>query len=89
MTLLLKGSALALPVGPGTEPDTRRKRLYTVHEAALYLAVSDDLVYGLVGDGVLPSVRLGKGNQRKGRVLIDRADLDRLIDTLKRGRADG
>ena len=88
MSLPSKGSALTLPVGQKTGPDTWQKRLYTIHEAAVYLAVSVDLVRGLVWDDTLPCVRLGTGSERKGRLLVDRADLDRLIETRKRVRAD-
>jgi len=59
--------------------------LLTVKEAALYLRVSTWLVRQLVAEGYLPRVRLPlpvtphrhSGELRK--VLIDRADVDRLI----------
>jgi len=49
-------------------------RLVSVAEAASYLAISQRGVWNLIAAGSLPSVRLGR------RVLIDREQLDRLIN---------
>jgi hypothetical protein len=60
------------------------KRLYTLEQAADYLACGLDLIEELIGARQLPVVRLGlppkkaeRGDRRKR--WIDRADMDRLI----------
>lgn len=53
------------------------KRLYTLHEAAVYLGRSTWSVRRLIWDGVLPSVRVG------GRVHVDLLDMDEFIERNK------
>jgi excisionase family DNA binding protein len=53
-------------------------RLLSVAGAAEYLGISDDSVRNMIAGGHLPAVRL-PGCER--RVLLDRAALDRLVDT--------
>jgi excisionase family DNA binding protein len=57
-------------------------------EAAAYLGVSYWTVRALVANGTLPRVTLPGGTARDfglRRVLLDRRDLDRLIETNKSG----
>lgn len=54
-----------------------KKRLYTVLEAADYLGRSVWSIRRLIWEGVLPSVRV------HGRVHLDLADMDRLIEQSK------
>lgn len=54
-----------------------RKRLYTLAEAADYLGRSVWSIRRLIWGGVLPSVRV------QGRVHIDVADMDELIERSK------
>ena len=59
-------------------------RLLDLNGAARYLAVSPWTIRGLEAQGVLPRVRIllaGDGELRK--LLFDRVDLDRLIETSK------
>ena len=49
--------------------------LMTVGEAAVYLSRGPGAVRGMIGKGILPSVRMG------GRVMIRREDADRLIES--------
>ena len=56
-----------------TPPGKSAKRLYSIKEAAEYLALSTWTVRELIWQGVLPHVRLGR------RILIDIQDLDALI----------
>jgi hypothetical protein len=59
-------------------------RLLDVAGAARYLSVADDTVRDLDSRGVLRRVRLpGAGDRDLKRVLFDREDLDRLIETRK------
>ena len=60
--------------------DRRKKRLYTLREAAEYLAVSYWTIRSWVEAGKLPACRLPGG----GKLLrIDLGDLDRLVDASK------
>jgi len=54
-------------------PPKVTKRLYSIQEAADYLALSSWTVRELVWQGTLPHVRLGR------RILLDIHDLDALI----------
>lgn len=54
-----------------------RKRLYTIPEAADYLGRSVWSIRRLIWGGVLPSVRV------QGRVHLDVADMDKLIERSK------
>jgi len=54
------------------------KRLYTLKQAGTYIGLSHWRVRSLIYSGQLAYVRLGR------RILVDRIDLDVLIDSLKR-----
>jgi len=55
--------------------------LLTVEQAAEYLAIGSDTVYGLVSQGVLRRVRIPDGNGGELRkILLDRQHLDRAIE---------
>ncbi len=56
---------------------TSIKRLYTLHEAAIYLGRSTWSVRRLIWKGELPSVRAG------GRVHVDVNDLDAFVEKNK------
>jgi hypothetical protein len=59
-------------------------RLLNLHDAALYLGVSEWTVRGLVDGGILKRVRIPLRNQGELRkLLFDLDELDRLIDTWK------
>ena len=64
-----------------------RERLLSLREAANYLAVSYWTVRGMVANDTLPCVQLpvrNKGSERAlRRILIDRQDLDLLIERNK------
>ncbi len=53
------------------------RRLLTVKEACDYLRISKVSLYKLINQGKLKPVKIGK------RTLIDKADLDRLIEESK------
>ena len=53
------------------------KRLYTLHEAAIYLGRSTWSVRRLIWEGELPSVRA------RGRVHVDVNDLDAFVEKNK------
>ena len=55
-------------------------RLLTRQQAADYLNVSSDMLDRLTQRGELPRVQLLLGNRNVGKVLYDRADLDRLVE---------
>jgi excisionase family DNA binding protein len=56
-------------------------RLLDVEAAAVYLSVSPWTIRDLVAAGELHRVRLPVGGQREvRRLLLDRRDLDRLVD---------
>ena len=46
---------------------------YSVHEAAMATGIGRTTLYKLIGDGTLPSTKIG------GRRLIRAADLDRML----------
>lgn len=52
-------------------------------EVASRLGVSNWTALDLVNSGVLPRVRLPLGNRDMRRVLVDRLDVERLIQTCK------
>lgn len=65
------------PLGSGA-------RLLGLKAAAEYLGVSYWTLRDLVHSGALPRVRLTVGDHRDlRRVLVDRADLDRLVEASK------
>lgn len=53
------------------------KRLYSIEDAAVYLSISPWTVRSLIHNGKLKRVSFSR------RVLIDKADLDKLIDSNK------
>ena len=57
-------------------------RLFTLSQAAAYLAVSAKVIRNQIDSGALPRIALCR------RVLIDKSDLDRLVLDL-RTREDG
>jgi len=61
------------------------KELFTVQEAAEYLAVSGATIRRYISDGRLPAYRLG--NERLIR--IKRQDLERLLSPINAGDEDG
>lgn len=54
----------------------------TVKQAAAYCSVCESVVRGWVSSGKLPHYRLGLG---RGKIVIDREDLDALLATFKVG----
>jgi excisionase family DNA binding protein len=58
-------------------------RLFDVAAAAKYLGVSGWTVRDLIGNGSLPRVTVPIGQRDIRRILLDRADLDRLIESWK------
>ena len=68
----------------GHAPDCSSERLFGLHEAARYLNLSYWTVRDMVATGAIPRVRLPLNGARDlRRVLVDRADLDRLIAASK------
>ena len=74
-------------VGAGRSGDAAVQtsaRLLGLHEAAAYLGLSYWSMRDLVNAGTIPRVRLPlTGTRDLRRVLVDRADLDRLIAASK------
>jgi excisionase family DNA binding protein len=64
---------------PGTCP----ARLLTIDAAASYLSVSPWTVRDLLHAGTLQKVSVPVGDRELRRVLLDRVDLDRLIEAWK------
>jgi excisionase family DNA binding protein len=63
-----------LPLNHDSQAPARAaKRLYSIEEAAHYLALSPWTIRELIWNGTLPHVRIGR------RILLDRQDLDGLI----------
>ncbi len=58
-----------------------KKMVYSVNEAAEQLGVGRTMVYELIGEGRLPSMKLGQ------RRLVAKADLEAFVDALRRGEA--
>ncbi|MBW2053502.1 MAG: helix-turn-helix domain-containing protein [Deltaproteobacteria bacterium] len=56
------------------------QRLYTLPEAAIYLGRSVYSVRELIWKGLLPVIQ----HTPRGKMWIDRVDIDRLIETEKR-----
>lgn len=68
----------------GDAPDRVSGRLLSLDAAADYLGVSYWTVRDLVASGTIPRVRLPVGGARDlRRVLVDRVDLDRLVERSK------
>lgn len=61
------------------------KRLLTVREAAEYAGLKPHSIRALISSSLLPVIDLS-GN--KGKFLIDKSDLDNLIDTRKQLASD-
>lgn len=76
MTPVPSAPAPSPPTGPAQGPG---QRLLTLSEAARYLQLSPWTVRELIWRGVLPRVRISR------KILLDRQDLDTLIDTHKEG----
>lgn len=53
-----------------------RRRLYSTCDAAVSLGISRSLLYRLIQDGVIKSVRIGS------RRLVAESELDRYVDSL-------
>ena len=64
-------------------PVTCPPRLLTVKGAAAYLGLSVWQVRGLIHAGTLQPVRILLGHGKARKHLLDRLDLDRLVDTTK------
>ena len=63
--------------------DSAQSRLLTLREAAQYLKCSQVSIRTLVWDGTLPSVRF----TRRGKLWLDRQDLEKYIEDSKRENA--
>jgi excisionase family DNA binding protein len=64
--------------------DCSSRRLLSVHEAASYLGMSHWTVRDLLHAGTIKAVRLPLGTGRElRRILVDRRDLDALIEASK------
>ena len=75
------GAAVQLTVVPVSP------RLLDLHTAAAYLGVSEWTVRDLEAAGTVPRIRIPLPNAGEVRkLLFDRSDLDRLIDTWKDAR---
>lgn len=69
---------------PDVEMPTFPPRLLDIVGAAHYLSVSEWTIRDLVGNGTLPRVRVPLPNNGElRRVLLDRSDLDRLVEVWK------
>ena len=60
--------------------------LVTIREALEIIPVSRSLLYGLVAEGQIPSIRVGCAGSRRGRILIARAYLDAFIEKSRDAR---
>lgn len=86
-----EASAAKLPNNPDSahgiaHPEAVPARLLNLHQAAAYLGLSWWTVRAFALDGVLPVVRFPSTHGRTDtlrRVLVDRADLDRLVERFK------
>ena len=84
------GASVLISGAPGRQRQPRpepARRLVDLEAAGAYLSISRNSVRNLVFNGVLPAVRLpcpraGDGREIR-RLLIDRRDLDVLIDRSK------
>jgi excisionase family DNA binding protein len=63
---------------PGRDDVTTTRKWLSVQETADRLGVSPSLVYQWCHERTLPHLRLGKAG-RRGKILIDEADLDAFI----------
>ena len=57
--------------------DFRPRRLLTIKEVAVYLAISEREVYNLIANNELPAVRHGR------RLMVDQRDAERWIEQKK------
>lgn len=60
-------------------PDLRPGDLLTVAETLEILPVGRTMLYALVDQGVIPSIRVASAGSKRGRILIRRADLERFV----------
>lgn len=72
-----------LVAGRVAERGGASQRLFSVDDAATYLGRTKPAVQNLIAGGTLPVVRIDR------RVMLDRQDLDRLIDECKNGGRHG
>ena len=72
-------AALADAVAAKLQPKSPTK-LYDLNAASVYLGLPPRSVYKLIRNGKIPRVKL---SEEARRVLIDVADLDRIIDRAK------
>lgn len=72
-------AAIAEAVAARLQPKAPRK-LYDLNAAGEYLGLPPRSVYKLIRDGKIPRVRL---SEEARRVLVDIADLDRVIERAK------
>ena len=72
-------AALAEAVAAKLQPKSPRK-LYDLKAASVYLGLPPRSVYKLIRNGKIPRLKL---SEEARRVLIDVADLDRIIDRAK------
>jgi excisionase family DNA binding protein len=72
-------AALAEAVAAKLQPKSPRK-LYDLKAASEYLGLPPRSVYKLIRNGKIPRVKL---SEEARRVLVDVADLDRVIDRAK------
>lgn len=80
-------TGLSRPVPPRSQERRPQPRLIGLRDAAAYLGVSYWTLRELINSGRVPTVRLEspwtKDGRSMRRVLLDRQDLDRLIDGAK------
>ena len=61
--------------------------LLTIREALAILPVGRSTLYGLVARGALPSYRVSAAGSGPGRILVDRRDLEALLERSRVGGA--
>ncbi len=61
--------------------------LVTIREALELVPVSRSLLYALVAQGQIPSIRVGRAGSRRRRILIAKADLLVFIEKSRAGGA--
>ena len=59
--------------------------LLTIRQALEVVPVSKSLLYQLVADRVIPSVRIGGAGSSRGRILVRRSDLEKFIKQSRDG----
>ena len=67
-------------------PGIAEDDLLTVQQALCILPVGRSTLYQLVEEGQLPAIRVRTLGSRRGRVLIERAGLEKYVEGLRRGR---